>query len=309
LSERTIRDGYQALTKMKKTMEDSYDDFMKHIHETDFLVDDGKFMSKLWKCRSSSVTVVGAYEQGQQQPGGGAVVNPATGEVMQTGQHTLQPAHGGSGPTFEMNNWIFALIIGILIVVAYLTYTSYSDAESQIVQLQAVLVNATQTNNVVQATAIKGQIAQLSSSQSDALKLLGFVGVGLAAFMFLPKILEILARMAGKEEKPEKGYPPLREWIMSQFNQVAERYTSALFLVQMQDQNADSLPDTFSHNYPSDLIYDRRQFMITKLRSEFTTKIGQVFQVSEAILDQRMQALQLATVQITQAEMGQKGAG
>jgi hypothetical protein len=123
--------------------------------------------------------------------------------------------------------------------------------------------------------------------------------------MFLPQVknlvTSIMAAMLKEEEKEET--PPsmrLEDWINESLAKMRALYTSARFLIKVQSQTKESIPD---YGLPGmdEALYDRRKYFNETLPGDFLSWVGKIIVACDKNAWSRRSMIVSAIVQAKQA--------
>ena len=95
--------------------------------------------------------------------------------------------------------------------------------------------------------------------------------------MFLPQILGLVRRLlrrGGEEEEKARGMR-LEDWIHETLAKMRRKYTSARFLIKVQNQTVDKLPQYRALGV-NEAMFNRTQFFLETLPHEFMSQIGEI---------------------------------
>jgi hypothetical protein len=94
--------------------------------------------------------------------------------------------------------------------------------------------------------------------------------------MFLPQIENLVRRLLqrGEEEEKARGMR-LEDWVHETLAKMRKKYTSARFLIKVQNQTVDKLPQ-YRALAVDEAMFNRTQFFLETLPHEFMSQIGEI---------------------------------
>jgi len=138
-----------------------------------------------------------------------------------------------------------------------------------------------------------------------------FVIVLSIVLMFLPQVVDLIHHLFGRgeEEEEEKAQSMrLEDWIHETLAKMRAKYKSARFLIKVQNQTGDMLPQYRALGV-DEAMYNRSTFFNETLPHEFMSQIGEIEIACDKNLWIRRSLIIMAIVQSKQASMaaGQHG--
>jgi hypothetical protein len=138
-----------------------------------------------------------------------------------------------------------------------------------------------------------------------------FVIVLSIVLMFLPQIVDLIHHLTGhgEEEEEEKAESMrLEDWIHETLAKMRSKYKSARFLMKVQNQTGDMLPQ-YKALGVDEAMYNRSAFFNETLPHELMSQIGEIEIACDKNLWTRRSLILMAIVQAKQASMaaGQHG--
>jgi hypothetical protein len=101
-----------------------------------------------------------------------------------------------------------------------------------------------------------------------------YVAVGCACLAFAPQLVGWIRDVLHRHDETDKP-ELLEDWITDSLQKIRSLYTSARFLMKVQTQTKDNLPNyDLLHVDPA--LYDRKQHFSELLPSEFLGRIGKI---------------------------------
>jgi len=95
--------------------------------------------------------------------------------------------------------------------------------------------------------------------------------------MFLPQISKIVSQALRKKETESEKSESMRmeEWISQSIAQIRDKYTSAWWLIKIQNQTKESIPD-YALPGTDEALYNRTKFFRETLPTEFLNRIDEI---------------------------------
>jgi hypothetical protein len=95
--------------------------------------------------------------------------------------------------------------------------------------------------------------------------------------MFLPQISKILSQAFRKQKVESEKSESMRmeEWISQSIAQIRDKYTSAWWLIKIQNQTKESIPD-YALLGTDEALYNRKKFFSETLPTEFLNRIDEI---------------------------------
>jgi len=94
--------------------------------------------------------------------------------------------------------------------------------------------------------------------------------------VFLPQVREIVSSFLHRDELEEgKDEMESLDWITETISKIRAKYTSARFLVKIQSQTKESVPEYVEQGV-DEALYDRTKYFNETLPSEFLSLIGRI---------------------------------
>jgi hypothetical protein len=167
-------------------------------------------------------------------------------------------------------------------------------------------VDFTLTKGIVIAVMVLSASAAsiISPQNAPILAITVLFGITL---MFLPQVRDFIKSIIDlfkKKEVEETSNMRLEDWVTDSLSRMRRLYTSASFLIKVQNQTRNSLPN-YGLQGMDDALFDRKKFFNETLPTDFLNWIGKIVIACDKNLWQRRSLIISAMVQAKQ--MAAKG--
>jgi len=137
-----------------------------------------------------------------------------------------------------------------------------------------------------------------------------FVIVLSIVLMFLPQIQDLIRHFVGRGEEEEEKARGMRleDWIHETLAKMRNKYRSARFLMKVQNQTGEMLPQYRALGI-DEAMYTRSAFFMETLPHEFMSQVGEIEIACDKNLWIRRSLIIMAIVQAKQASMAAERGG
>lgn len=172
--------------------------------------------------------------------------------------------------------------------------------QGQQLTLPAFAESFTLEKAIVVLASIVGVSIGVEQRLLPPISILAVVAGGLA-LAFAPQLKGLVESLMKKEEPKKEEIKPenLEDWIVDSLSKIRLTYMSARFLMKIQTQTIESLPDQYKVLGLDEALINREKYFKETLPHEFLDRIGRIIVACDRSIWQRKEMVMDAMVRST----------